>query len=356
MRIASGRKTSGQDGRGGKVDLCQKISLRHLGTDNVGYSHGHNGVFIFEMTPGVKLSIVIATRNRSASLARLLEGLAAQVNAPPFEVIIGDNGSSDDTAGVIERAKTKLTVHCVREERPGKSRALNAALKLAQGDLIVFTDDDVLPNPDWLAQLHKAAQQFPEYIAFGGRIEVNTDHVPRWVQRSFNLMGPLTSAHDNGPTPVPYVYGAYPYGPNMAIRRHLLKGISSPFPVHIGPGTSQPVGDESFFWAHFSPPNAHDRLYVPSASVFHEIRPENVAFFSALQRCFMLGRCHAWLALPAVAQRPEATESMLSSIMTRLKVCLTMHEFFCVTARFLGYLWGGQEYRSGRISDIVSSS
>lgn len=308
------------------------------------------------MASALDLSIVIATHNRSASLARLIEGLAGQVNAPPFEVIIGDNGSCDETFEVIERARTRLSIRCVREDRPGKSRALNAAIKLARGDLFVFTDDDVLPRPDWLAQLYAAARQFQKYNIFGGRIDVDLAAVPAWIQKSFNLMGPLTSAHDNGSAFVPYGYGTYPFGPNMAIRRHLLKGVSSPFPVYIGPGTSQPVGDESFFLVQFSPAHADDRLFVPSASVFHETKPENVFFISSLKRCFLLGRCHAWLTLPPVARRPDELESVPKLIVDRLKTCQSIRELCCLSARFIGYRWGRHELRTGRIPNIVSAS
>jgi glycosyltransferase involved in cell wall biosynthesis len=308
------------------------------------------------MKTSFDLSVVLSTRNRSASLARLLDGLAGQIGAPPFEVIIGDNGCNDDTADVIERAQTRLTIRSVREERLGKSRALNAALKLARGELIVFTDDDVLPQSDWLAQLHVAALRQTDANIFGGRIEVNTKAVPGWILKSFNLMGPLTSAHDNGPSFVPYDYGTYPFGPNMAIRRNLLKGISSPFPVHIGPGTSQPVGDESFFFVQFSPPHADDRLFVPSASVFHEIQPKNVVFISALKRCFLLGRCHAWLALPPVARRREERESIPKLMADRLKTCQSIRELCCLSARFIGYRWGRRELRTGRLPGMVSAS
>ncbi len=69
----------------------------------------------------------------------------------------------------------RLQIHYVREDRPGKSRALNAALRIAQGKLMVFTDDDVVPQPDWLSQLYSAAQRYPDVNIFGGQIDVNLE-------------------------------------------------------------------------------------------------------------------------------------------------------------------------------------
>jgi hypothetical protein len=162
-------------------------------------------------------------------------------------------------------------------------------------------------------------------------------------------MGPLTSAHENGPTVIPYISGAYPYGPNMAIRQYIIREKSNPYPVCIGPGTSYPVGDESFFWVQFSPPNATNRLYVPFASVLHEINPEYFTFISALRRCFFLGRCHGWLTLPAIAKKIENDESIFGLIIYRIKACRSIREFFCVTTRFIGYQFGRLEYRTKKI-------
>ena len=187
------------------------------------------------MSKRIDLSVVVATRNRASSLARLLKGLADQVGAPTFEVIVGDNGSTDHTTRVVNEAPECLKSRYVRVERPGKSRALNALLKRALGALVVFTDDDVVPLPDWLASMHAASREFPECNIFGGRIEVNIESVPDRVHRSFNLMGVLTSAHNKGETNRRYGYGDYPFGPNMAIRRDLFAGIEAPYPKHWDP-------------------------------------------------------------------------------------------------------------------------
>jgi glycosyltransferase involved in cell wall biosynthesis len=92
-------------------------------------------------------SVVVATRNRSSNLRRLLEGLVQQAAPPAFEVVVADNGSLDDTPAVIDSFRSELALRSVRVPEPGKGRALNAALALAQGEIIVFTDDDVVPEP-----------------------------------------------------------------------------------------------------------------------------------------------------------------------------------------------------------------
>lgn len=298
---------------------------------------------IFYRMNDIKISVIIATRNRAASLARLLEGLAAQVDAPPFEVIIGDNGSIDDTPSVIEHAGSKLTVCCVREEHPGKSRALNAALRIAGGAIFVFTDDDVQPHPQWLARIFEASLMYPECNVFGGRILVDLKNVPGWVRRSFNLMGLLTSRHGKGKSDARYGFNEYPFGPNMAVRRHCIAQFNSPYPEHLGPGTRMPVGDEPTFLSQFSPPDATDRMFVASACVMHDVEAENVIFYKALERCYRAGRAHGMLGISNVPPDMVGHVSTLTLIGKRLIACRSLRELACVSARYLGYLQGNRE-------------
>src|SRR3954464_6564488 len=103
------------------------------------------------------VSIVIATHNRSALLAQTLEALAGQRwPRGRFEIIVADNRSTDDTRQVVESAAARRAAPSIRYlyvAEPGKSHAVNAALRLAVGDLLVFTDDDVLPEPGWIEAL-----------------------------------------------------------------------------------------------------------------------------------------------------------------------------------------------------------
>lgn len=291
----------------------------------------------------VAVSVVVATRNRSGNLRRLLEGLVQQKAAPAFEVVVADNGSFDDTPAVIDSFRLGLALRSVRVPEPGKGRALNAALAIAQGEIIVFTDDDVMPETDWLSEMSRAANDFPMHNVFGGRIEVDLSSVPGWVRRSFNLMGLLTSAHDKGDSPVTYGYAEYPFGPNMAVRRRLLAGNARLYPEDMGPGTDQPVGDETGFFLRISPPEAKDRLFVPSARVLHEVEPENVAFGKALKRCYQAGIAHGRLRLPAVASgalpkgRPSSNAAV---IFQRLRSTRSVRELACITSRYLGYRQG----------------
>src|ERR1017187_6698685 len=95
----------------------------------------------------LKLSVVVATRNRAYAIAECLGSIAAAIaHAAPLdaEIVVVDNGSTDDTAAVIKAwaSASPVPVQLLSEPRQGKGRALNCALRAAQGELLVFTDDD----------------------------------------------------------------------------------------------------------------------------------------------------------------------------------------------------------------------
>lgn len=104
----------------------------------------------------VSVSAVVATYNRAHLLPRLVDALAAQRDAPPFEVVIVDNGSSDQTSQTLEAlaARTDVAVRSVRlHPNRGPGPARNAGWRCARGELIAFVDDDCVPDPAWLAHL-----------------------------------------------------------------------------------------------------------------------------------------------------------------------------------------------------------
>ncbi len=95
----------------------------------------------------VEASVVIPAHNAAETLPATLAALAAQKTGATFEVIVVDDGSTDDTARIAEQAGTRL----VRNPRPvGPGAARNAGVAAARGALLAFTDADCEPTPGWL--------------------------------------------------------------------------------------------------------------------------------------------------------------------------------------------------------------
>jgi GT2 family glycosyltransferase len=106
------------------------------------------------------ISVVVATYRRPHALARLLDALEAQTDAPPVEVVVVDDGSPATIWEEVRRltASRHPTVHAIHRSRNGgPAAARNVGWRCAAGDLVAFTDDDCVPDPGWLAALARAA-------------------------------------------------------------------------------------------------------------------------------------------------------------------------------------------------------
>jgi glycosyltransferase involved in cell wall biosynthesis len=121
------------------------------------------------MTPDV--SVVIATKDRARYLERALDSLLQQQQAPPFEVIVVDNGSNDDTPAVVQRANglSDIAVRYECEPEPNRGKARNRAIAVASGETVIFCDDDVQAPPNWIAA-HAQAHAHGEAAVVNGPI------------------------------------------------------------------------------------------------------------------------------------------------------------------------------------------
>jgi glycosyltransferase involved in cell wall biosynthesis len=121
------------------------------------------------------VSVVVPTRNRAGMLRDLLESLAAQsLDASRFEVIVVDDGSTDETGEVLNSATDNLQLRAVRQEQGGPASARNRGWRMASADLVAFTDDDCRATPHWLENLLEAAARHPGAM-LQGRTEIDPD-------------------------------------------------------------------------------------------------------------------------------------------------------------------------------------
>ncbi len=102
----------------------------------------------------LRATIIIPTKNRTDVLAQLLDSIGQldPIDGIVPEIIVADNDSQDNTYERVNAAAGCLpvTVRAVKVSRPGKSAALNDALKVATGDVVAFLDDDVMVDTNWL--------------------------------------------------------------------------------------------------------------------------------------------------------------------------------------------------------------
>src|SRR5882672_6685372 len=219
------------------------------------------------------LTVLFATRNRATLLKAVLESYCQLL--PPasgWKIVVVDNGSTDSTSQVLASFAGRLPLQSAMEHKLGKNFALNTGLQLIEGDLAVFTDDDVFPSPHWLVQLRQAADTQVSYSIFTGVI------LPRWESPPPNWIswigdpGPVYTLTDpslaEGPVAAHLVFG-----PNMAVRSNIFEsGIR--FDCNIGPsGTDYPMGSETELVVRLCRAG-HKAWYTKSSPVEHFIRKE----------------------------------------------------------------------------------
>ena len=241
------------------------------------------------------LTVLMATYNGAATLPDVLRAYTA-LAAPMggWRLVIADNGSGDDTGALLASFRGRLPLSTLYVARRGKNVALNAALELVLregGDgqeLLVFTDDDAIPRPDWLRRLQQCAARQPGHALFGGAI------VPAWrvppapwlLQHTpAGLTWGLTEpALPDGP-----IYPGLVWGANMAVRRRVFtEGLR--FDDSIGPnGASYAMGGEVNFNLRLAQAG-HLAWFCPKACVAHIIRAHQVAEPWVLRRAWLHGR------------------------------------------------------------------
>ena len=226
-----------------------------------------------------RVSIVIATHNRSALLAATLDALADQRwPHDRFEIVVADNRSTDGTRRTVESAAAQAGAPPIRYlfvGEPGKSYAVNAALAVATGEILLFTDDDVVADPLWIDRMVHALDSTGADFA-AGRI------VPRWEAPPPAWMSPslygVLAVPDNGGERRPIGLDApdiMPIGANMGLRRAVVDRIGG-LRTDLGKldGTLRTGEDHEFYLRMLQA--GFRGVYEPEAVVQHWVPRERL--------------------------------------------------------------------------------
>jgi glycosyltransferase involved in cell wall biosynthesis len=219
------------------------------------------------------ISVVIATRDRPAALARGLRSLL-RMHRLADEVIVVDNApATSATRDLLARDYPR--VRYLREDRPGLAVAHNRGLGEATGAIVAFTDDDVTVDGLWLLELAAGFARDPRIGCVTGLILPAELRTPAQVcadrywalQKGFREQLFTRPLRRLSASPYPYTAGRFGSGANMAFRAGMLRGVGGFDPL-MGAGAPARGGDDL---AAFFGMIAAGRwiLYTPAALVWH---------------------------------------------------------------------------------------
>lgn len=228
--------------------------------------------------PPPPISVVVATRDRPASLRVCLDSLLKQ-DYPPFDIVVVDSApASAETAELISTHYASTgRVRYVHERRPGLGLAHNCGLKHVVAPVVAFTDDDVIVDTRWLSIL--AADFADDRVAcvtgliLPAELETRAQYWTErhggfskgFARRAFNL----DESRADSPL-FPYAAGQLGSGANMAFRTDALRRVGG-FDPALGAGTLARGGDDLASFVAIVQAG-HTLVYEPEAIVWHHHR------------------------------------------------------------------------------------
>ena len=223
------------------------------------------------MKNAVKLSVVVSTFNRSEYLRRMLNSLREALipDGLACEFIVVDNNSNDDTRLVFEEIeqRCKSPIKYVFEHKSGLSYARNRGIREAKGQIIAFTDDDVIVDNHWIQNIDKAFKEHDDVACVGGKIlPIWEAPKPSWLKtRWYDYLALL----DYGDSAA-YMITSNIWGANLAVKSEIFRKYGL-FDSNLGRKPGKLYGGEETDFLHRVRNAGEKLLYYPLSIIYHHV-------------------------------------------------------------------------------------
>ena len=219
------------------------------------------------------LTVIIATYNRCHLLPGVLKSLLDQKMNDTFdyEILLVDNASNDQTRQAVDSFLPlfKNRLRYIFEPKHGKAIAVNRAITESRGDILIFTDDDVVVDGYWLINIAECFRQYG-CDGLGGRILADYPrHTPAWIRDNADILAGPIVLYDYGEEIKPYAKPMYEFlGANYAFKKLLFTECGY-LRTEIGPGAGT-LGEDTELVNRFV--KAGKKLYYcGKAVVWHPV-------------------------------------------------------------------------------------
>lgn len=243
------------------------------------------------------ITVVIPTRNRAELLAPTLESIVNQdLTQSEFEVLVIDNGSTDGTQSVIAEYKRQLpNLEGIYAPEPGLHTGRHVGMKAANGEILVFADDDIEALPTWLLSIDAAFKDPDVAMVGGNNYPKFLQAPPRWLVRLWDrptLGGykAITSLSVIEFTrPIIEISPYYIWGCNFSIRKSVLLKAGGFHPDGMPSDLIRFRGDGETHVSQYVVESGLKCVFHSGASVHHKVTAERMTFAYFRQRGFNQG-------------------------------------------------------------------
>jgi glycosyltransferase involved in cell wall biosynthesis len=267
----------------------------------------------------MKFSVIIPTYNRADELRRTIRSMAGLSVAAPWELIVVDNKSTDDTRAVVEQetAAFPASLRYVHEPEQGRYAAMNTGIRSARGSIIVSTDDDARFEPDWLQQADAGLARLNcDYV--GGKVlPLWGGERPAWLPNRGGWHWAVLALQDHGPKPLEFGVNRIPWplGINIATRREAFERAGL-FDNQLGRKAGTLRNQAQREW-HLRAKAAGLRgFYVPEMVVHHVVEPERLrkAYFRRWYYWHGISRAILFRKLGVDMESPDESQLDFSKV------------------------------------------
>jgi glycosyltransferase involved in cell wall biosynthesis len=264
----------------------------------------------------MKFSVVIATYNRADELPKTLASLEALRVSGPWELLIVDNNSSDNTQEVVLKAAETFPVplRYLQESQQGRSAALNTGIKASTGEIIAVTDDDVRVEPDWLTNAERAFERHDCDYLGGKALPIWGGERPSWIPETRSIHWAVIALLDYGPKPIEL--GDYvPLGVNMVFKRDAFARAGL-WDNTIGRKAGTLLGQEVREWTQRARAAGMKGFYSPDLVIHHVIPVDRLTkkYFRSWFYWHGISRAILYRTKGLDMESPESTELDFSRV------------------------------------------
>lgn len=244
----------------------------------------------------IELSVVIPTRNRCKFLSNCLDSINKQsLDKSKFEVIVIDNGSTDETKKIVDSFQSLFpNLIYFYEDKPGLHNGRHDGYRLAKSNILVYADDDIIAFPTWLETINEEFKDEGIFLVGGNNLPLFEEKPPFWLLAKWYSLCeyghclPYLSIIDFGASRKeisPY----YVFGCNFAVRKQIIEDAGGFHPDGVPFEMVQFRGDGETYIAKYIIEKGLRTIFNPKASVYHQVPKERLTIDYFSQWSFKSG-------------------------------------------------------------------